>query len=55
MLGRCYENGLGVPQDLAVAAQWYQLAAEQNYSEARCCWPIVMKWAPGCPRIPGPW
>ena len=35
MLGRCYENGLGVPQDLAVAAQWYQLAAEQNYSEAQ--------------------
>lgn len=30
LLGRCYENGLGVPQDLAVAAQWYQLAAEQQ-------------------------
>ena len=27
MLGRCYENGLGVKQDLGVAAQWFQLAA----------------------------
>lgn len=35
LLGRCHENGLGVPQDMAMAAKWYQLAAEQNDSEAQ--------------------
>ena len=35
LLGRCYENGLGVPQDLATAFKWYMLAAEQNDAEAQ--------------------
>lgn len=35
ILGRCYENGTGVPQDMAVAAKWYQLAAEKNDSEGQ--------------------
>ena len=35
MLGRCYENGLGVPQDMETAAKWFRIAAEQNYPEAQ--------------------
>ena len=35
ILGRCYENGLGVPQDMEMAAKWFRLAAEQNNSEAQ--------------------
>ena len=66
MLGRCYENGLGVPQDLAVAALVRRMAPglapngsswppSRTTAKPRCCWPIVMKWARGCPRTPGPW
>ena len=35
LLGQCYESGLGVPQNLATAVEWYQLAAEQNYAHAQ--------------------
>ncbi len=35
ILARCYENGLGVPQDMEMAAKWLRLAADQNYSEAQ--------------------
>lgn len=35
MLGRCYESGLGVEQNMETAAQWYALAAEQNDGEAQ--------------------
>ena len=28
MLGACYENGIGVPQNYAKAVEWYQKAAE---------------------------
>ncbi|MBQ7585401.1 MAG: sel1 repeat family protein [Desulfovibrionaceae bacterium] len=35
LVGRCYENGLGVAQDLPTAAKWYQLAAEQNNDQAQ--------------------
>lgn len=35
MLGRCYESGLGVEQNMEIAAQWYALAAEQNDVEAQ--------------------
>ena len=52
MLGRCYENGLGVPQDLAVAAQWYQLAAEQNYSEAQVLLAYCYEVGAGVPKDP---
>ena len=35
MLGRCYESGLGVEQNMETALQWYALAAEQNDLEAQ--------------------
>lgn len=30
ILGDCYDNGVGVGQAPAIAAQWYQLAADQG-------------------------
>lgn len=52
MLGRCYENGLGVPQDPAVAAQWYQMAAEQNYSEGQLLLAYCYEVGAGVPKNP---
>ncbi len=33
LLGKCYENGLGVPQDGAQAVTWFRKAADQGYAE----------------------
>ena len=33
-LGRCYEFGIGVPQDRGLAIQWFQKAAAQGNSQA---------------------
>lgn len=52
MLGRCYENGLGVEQDPAVAAQWFQLAAEQNYAEAQLLLAYCYEIGSGVPKNP---
>lgn len=52
MLGRCYENGLGVEQDSAVAAQWFQLAAEQNDSEAQVLLAYCYQIGAGVPKDP---
>ncbi len=52
MLGRCYENGLGVKQDSAVAAQWFQLAAEQNDSEAQVLLAYCYQAGVGVPKDP---
>lgn len=52
MLGRCYENGLGVKQDLAVAAQWFQLAAEQNDAEAQVLLAYCYEVGAGVPKDP---
>lgn len=52
ILGRCYENGLGVEQDMAVAAQWFQLAAEQNYSEAQVLLAYCYEIGAGVPKNP---
>ena len=52
MLGRCYENGLGVRQDLGVAAQWFQLAAEQNDSEAQVLLAYCYEVGAGVPKDP---
>jgi TPR repeat protein len=34
LVGRCYENGLGVEEDASQAAQWYLLASEKQDREA---------------------
>src|ERR1700682_2785207 len=34
VIGAMYADGLGVDQDYAAAAKWYQLAADQNYAPA---------------------
>lgn len=52
ILGRCYENGLGVEQDMAVAAQWFQLAAEQNYTEAQVLLAYCYEVGAGVPKNP---
>ena len=52
ILGRCYENGLGVRQDEAVAAQWFQLAAEQNDSEAQVLLAYCYEIGSGVPKNP---
>ena len=52
MLGRCYENGLGVEQDMAVAAQWFQLAAEQNDPEAQLLLAYCYEVGAGVPKDP---
>ena len=35
-LGVMYDNGQGVQQDYAEAAQWYRKAADQGHSAAQC-------------------
>lgn len=52
LLGRCYENGLGVQQDMAVAAQWFQLAAEQNDAEAQVLLAYCYEIGAGVPKNP---
>lgn len=52
MLGRCYDNGLGVAQDPAAAAQWFQLAAEQNDSEAQVLLAYCYETGTGVPKNP---
>jgi TPR repeat protein/tRNA A-37 threonylcarbamoyl transferase component Bud32 len=41
-LGRCYEEGNGVPKDARTAALWYKRASQQNHPEATlafaCCY-----------------
>ena len=34
-LGGMYDNGQGVPQDVAEAVKWYRLAADQGYAMAQ--------------------
>lgn len=52
ILGRCYENGLGVQQDMGVAAQWFQLAAEQNDPEAQVLLAYCYEVGAGVPKNP---
>jgi hypothetical protein len=35
LLGMCYLDGIGVPQDRAMGALWYRRAAEQGFIEAQ--------------------
>ena len=55
ILGRCYENGLGVPQDMEMAAKWFRLAAEQNNSKPRYFWRTSMSWEWAYPRMTRQW
>ncbi len=50
ILGRCYENGLGVPQDMKTAVQWFSLAAEQNNSEAQVLLAYQYELGQGVPK-----
>ena len=50
ILGRCYENGLGVPQDMEMAAKWFRLAAEQNNSEAQVLLAYQYELGQGVPK-----
>lgn len=50
ILGRCYENGLGVPQDMETAAKWFRLAAEQNNSEAQVLLAYQYELGQGVPK-----
>ena len=52
IMGRLYENGLGVQQDMAVAAQWFQLAAEQNDPEAQILLAYCYEIGAGVPKNP---
>ena len=52
IMGRLYENGLGVEQDMAVAAQWFQLAAEQNDPEAQVLLAYCYEIGAGVPKNP---
>ena len=35
-LGRCHENGYGVPKSYKKAVKWYTKAAEQGHTDAQC-------------------
>lgn len=50
LLARCYENGLGVPQDMDTAAKWFRLAAEQNFSEAQVQLAHLYELGAGVPK-----
>jgi TPR repeat protein len=34
LLGRCYQEGIGAPKDLAEAARWYKKSVEHGYGPA---------------------
>ena len=34
-MGNCYNEGVGVEQDLSEAVKWFRLAAEQGYAPAQ--------------------
>lgn len=50
LLARCYENGLGVPQDMDTAAKWFRLAADQNFSEAQVQLAHLYELGAGVPK-----
>ena len=41
LIGVCYDNGIGVKQDLERAMSWYKKAAEQGVPEAQCDYGIA--------------
>jgi uncharacterized protein len=51
-LGVLYDNGQGVPQNDALAMQWYQKAAEQGLSQAQVNLAIMYREGQGLPPDP---
>jgi len=50
LLARCYENGLGVVQNMEAAAKWFRIAAEQNYPEAQVQLAYLHELGAGVPK-----
>ena len=50
LLARCYENGLGVAQDMDTAAKWFRIAADQNYAEAQVQLAYLYELGAGVPK-----
>ncbi|MBO4336285.1 MAG: sel1 repeat family protein [Desulfovibrio sp.] len=53
LVGRCYESGLGLAQDLETAAKWYTLAAEQKNSQAQVLLAYCYEHGLGVPKDEG--
>ena len=49
-LGRCYQEGIGVPKDYSEAARWYRKAAEQGDDHAQSCLGLFYATGEGVPR-----
>jgi TPR repeat protein len=52
MMGTIYEQGLGVPKDLAAAAGWYRRAAEAGNASAQYNLGIFYQFGKGVPKDP---
>lgn len=52
MMGTIYEQGLGVPKDLATAARWYRLAAEGGSASAQYNLGVFYQFGKGVPKDP---
>jgi uncharacterized protein len=52
MMGSIYEQGLGVPRDLAAAARWYRLAADGGNASAQYNLGIFYQFGKGVPKDP---
>lgn len=52
MMGTIYEQGLGVPKDLAAAARWYRRAAEGGSPSAQYNLGIFYQFGKGVPQDP---
>ena len=50
MMGTIYEQGLGVPADLATAARWYRLAADGGSASAQYNLGIFYQFGKGVPK-----
>ena len=49
----CYENGKGVPQNLAEAVKWYRRAARQGHSKALFNLGVCFVNGSGCAKAVG--
>lgn len=52
MMGTIYEQGLGVPKDLATAARWYRLAADGGNASAQYNLGVFYQFGKGVPKDP---